>query len=66
MVDADLSRIINSYEIQFFARPIKKKVKSATLKKNPLKNINVMIRLNVTLLAEVECLSRGMSQLRDQ
>ncbi|MCE3215408.1 60S ribosomal protein L4 [Datura stramonium] len=39
MVNADLARIINSDEVQSVVRPIKKDVKRATLKKNPLKNL---------------------------
>ncbi|CAH9091693.1 unnamed protein product [Cuscuta europaea] len=46
MVNADLARIINSDEVQSVVRPIKKEVKRATLKKNPLKNLNVLLRLN--------------------
>ncbi|XLS58710.1 hypothetical protein HN51_008465 [Arachis hypogaea] len=45
-VNADLARIINSDEVQSVVRPIKKEIKRATLKKNPLKNLNVMLRLN--------------------
>ena len=62
MVNADLARIINSDEVQSVVRPIKKEVKRATLKKNPLKNLNVMLRLNpyakaakrMALLAEAQ------------
>lgn len=46
MVNADLARIINSDEVQSVVRPIKKDVKRATLKKNPLKNLNVLLKLN--------------------
>ncbi|XP_058777635.1 large ribosomal subunit protein uL4 [Vicia villosa] len=46
MTNSDLTRIINSDEVQSVVRPIKKEVKRATLKKNPLKNLNVMLRLN--------------------
>ncbi|OWM64579.1 60S ribosomal protein L4 [Punica granatum] len=46
MVNADLARIINSDEVQSVVRPIKKEVKRATLKKNPLKNLYTMLRLN--------------------
>lgn len=45
MVNDDLSRIINSGEVQSVARPIKKEVKKAILKNNPLKNLNVLLRL---------------------
>ncbi|KAF6140700.1 hypothetical protein GIB67_013993 [Kingdonia uniflora] len=62
MVNADLSRIINSDEVQSVVRPIKKDVKRAPLKKNPLKNLNTMLRLNpyaktarrMALLSEAE------------
>ncbi|KAL1819576.1 hypothetical protein ACET3Z_014445 [Daucus carota] len=62
MVNADLARIINSDEIQSVVRPIKKEVKRAKLKKNPLKNLNTMLRLNpyaktarrMSLLAEAQ------------
>ncbi|KAK4799366.1 hypothetical protein SAY86_024731 [Trapa natans] len=46
MVNADLARIINSDEVQSVVKPIKKEQKRATLKKNPLKNLNTMLRLN--------------------
>ncbi|PIA56530.1 hypothetical protein AQUCO_00700700v1 [Aquilegia coerulea] len=46
MVNADLSRLINSDEVQSVVRPIKKDVKRAQLKKNPLKNLNVLLKLN--------------------
>jgi large subunit ribosomal protein L4e len=62
MVNSDLTRIINSDEVQSVVRPVKKDIKRATLKKNPLKNLNVMLRLNpyaktakrMALLAEAE------------
>ncbi|XP_060176570.1 large ribosomal subunit protein uL4z-like [Lycium barbarum] len=63
MVNADLARIINSDEVQSVVRPIKKDVnKRATLKKNPLKNLNVLLKLNpyaktarrMSLLAEAQ------------
>ncbi|XP_057472197.1 60S ribosomal protein L4 [Actinidia eriantha] len=46
MVNADLPRIINSDEVQSVVRPIKKEVKRAPMKKNPLKNLNIMLKLN--------------------
>ena len=46
MVNADLARIINSDEVQSVVKPIKKEVKRAPLKKNPLKNLNAMLKLN--------------------
>ncbi|KNA18419.1 hypothetical protein SOVF_070690 [Spinacia oleracea] len=46
MLNGDLARIINSDEIQSVVRPIKKDYVRAPLKKNPLKNLNVMLKLN--------------------
>ncbi|KAI3910068.1 hypothetical protein MKW92_042022 [Papaver armeniacum] len=46
MVNADLARIINSDEVQSVVRPIKKDSKRAPMKKNPLKNLNTLWRLN--------------------
>ncbi|XP_058098294.1 large ribosomal subunit protein uL4-like [Magnolia sinica] len=62
MVNADLSRIINSDEVQSVVRPIKKDVKRPPLKKNPLTNLNVLLKLNpyaktarrMALLAEAQ------------
>jgi|UniRef100_A0A2N9IWQ7 large subunit ribosomal protein L4e len=62
MVNADLARIINSDEVQSVVKPIKKEVKRATLKKNPLKNLNALLKLNpyaktarrMALLAEAD------------
>ncbi|XP_023539772.1 60S ribosomal protein L4-like [Cucurbita pepo subsp. pepo] len=62
MVNADLSRIINSDEVQSVVNPIKKAVKRPSLKKNPLKNLNAMLKLNpyaktarrMSLLAEAQ------------
>lgn len=46
MIQTDLSRLINSDEIQKAVRPVKPKDKRFSQKKNPLKNLNVMLRLN--------------------
>lgn len=62
MLNADLSRIINSDEVQSVVKPIKKEVKRAPMKKNPLKNLNTFLKLNpyaktarrMALLAEAE------------
>lgn len=62
MVNADLARIINSDEVQSVVKPIKTEVKRAPMKKNPLKNLNVMLKLNpyaktarrMSLLAEAQ------------
>ncbi|KAJ7972456.1 60S ribosomal protein L4 [Quillaja saponaria] len=71
MVNADLARIINSDEIQSVVRPTKKEVKRAPLKKNPLKNLNTMLRLNpyaktarrMALLAEEQRLKAKKEKL---
>ncbi|CAI8601880.1 unnamed protein product [Vicia faba] len=71
MTNSDLTRIINSDEVQSVVRPIKKDLKRATLKKNPLKNLNVMLRLNpyaktakrMALLAEAERLKSKKEKL---
>ncbi|KAI9122053.1 hypothetical protein K1719_006742 [Acacia pycnantha] len=63
MVNSDLARIINSDEVQSLERPIKNEVKWAPLKKNPLKNLNAMLKLNpyaktakrMSLMAEAQC-----------
>ncbi|XP_068636325.1 large ribosomal subunit protein uL4-like [Aristolochia californica] len=62
MLNADLARIINSDEVQSVVRPIKKENKRKVLKKNPLKNLNVLLKLNpyaktarrMALLAEAQ------------
>ncbi|KAH7661411.1 large subunit ribosomal protein L4e protein [Dioscorea alata] len=62
MANADLGRIINSDEVQSVVRPIDKTVKRRSLKKNPLKNLNAMLKLNpyaktarrMALLAEAQ------------
>ncbi|KAF3442083.1 hypothetical protein FNV43_RR15999 [Rhamnella rubrinervis] len=62
MVNADLARIINSDEVQSVVRPIKKDFKRAPMKKNPLKNLNTLLKLNpyaktarrMSLLAEAQ------------
>jgi len=46
MVNPDLTRLLRSEEVQKVLRPAKRKSKRATLKKNPLKNVGVMLRLN--------------------
>jgi len=46
MAMPDLARLINSDEIQKVVRPIKLRSRRAVIKKNPLKNTQVMIRLN--------------------
>ncbi|CAL5420003.1 unnamed protein product [Camellia sinensis] len=71
MVNADLTRIINSDEVQSVVRPIKKEVKRAPMKKNPLKNLNTMLKLNpyaktakrMALLAEAQRLKSTKEKL---
>jgi len=46
MSNSDLTRIINSDEIQSIVRPRNTIIKRARLKKNPLKNLGVKVRLN--------------------
>lgn len=46
MAMPDLARLINSDEIQKVVRPAQPKARRASIKKNPLKNTQVMIRLN--------------------
>lgn len=46
MSNADVGRIINSDEVQSVVRPIRKEAKRAAMKKNPLKNLNTMFKLN--------------------
>merc|ERR1711959_354013 len=46
MSNADLPRVINSSEVQGSARPAKKVQKFQRIRKNPLKNLGVMIKLN--------------------
>merc|ERR1711937_583511 len=46
MSNADLPRVINSSEVQGAARPTKSSAKFHRIKKNPLKNLGVMIKLN--------------------
>lgn len=46
MINTDLSRLINSDEIQRVLRPTRPPSRHQGQKKNPLRNINVMLRLN--------------------
>jgi large subunit ribosomal protein L4e len=50
MGNADLARLINSDEIQSVVRPAKVETKRLPRKKNPLKNLGAMIRLNPYVL----------------
>jgi hypothetical protein len=51
MLNSDLTRIINSDEIQSKVRPAIKGVRRYTLKRNPLKNLGAMVKLNPYALA---------------
>jgi len=46
MTMPDVSRLINSDAIQSIVRPAKPKSRRAPIKKNPLRNINVLFRMN--------------------
>jgi len=46
MTNADLARLINSDEVQAAVKPAKEAPKKLGLKRNPLKNRNVMAKLN--------------------
>jgi hypothetical protein len=46
MGNPDLARIINSDEIQSVVRPKKVEIKRRALKKNPLKNLGALLKLN--------------------
>ncbi|TKC46244.1 hypothetical protein EI555_017789 [Monodon monoceros] len=46
MLNTDLSRILKSPEIQRALRAPRKKIHCRVLKKNPLKNLRIMLKLN--------------------
>jgi large subunit ribosomal protein L4e len=46
MLNADVARLINSDEVQAVVRPAKFGGRRAQLKKNPLKNLGVLLKLN--------------------
>merc|ERR1719375_1263275 len=50
MTNSDVARIINSEEVQAAVRPAQEAPKKGSQKKNPLKNRNVMARLNPGVL----------------
>jgi large subunit ribosomal protein L4e len=52
LTNSDINRIINSDEVQTALRPIKKATKYTTRKKNPLKNLGAMVKLNPYALAQ--------------
>jgi large subunit ribosomal protein L4e len=51
MSNSDLTRLINSDEIQSTLRPTNKKITRARHKKNPLKNLGVKVHLNPNALS---------------
>jgi large subunit ribosomal protein L4e len=46
MANADVARIINSDEVQTVVRPVKAGSTRTTQKKNPMRNLNALVRLN--------------------
>ena len=46
MTNSDLTRLINSDEIQSIVRPPKHPKRGRPLKKNPLKNLGALLKLN--------------------
>lgn len=46
MANADVARLINSDEIQSVVRPAKEPARRLNVRKNPLRNVNIMLRLN--------------------
>jgi len=46
MTMPDVARLINSDAIQSIVRPAQPKARRAPIKKNPLRNINVLLRMN--------------------
>jgi len=52
MTNADLARIINSDEIQSAIRPVNKTPLFITRKKNPLRNLGAMVKLNPYALTQ--------------
>lgn len=46
MANADIARIINSDEVQSAVRPAKEALHRTNVRKNPLRNVNIMLRLN--------------------
>lgn len=46
VTNADIGRIINSSEVQSVVRPVQRQKRIWTLKKNPLKNLGALVKLN--------------------
>ena len=51
MLNSDVTRLINSDEVQSKVRPAIKTIRRSSLKKNPLKNLGAMVKLNPYALA---------------
>jgi large subunit ribosomal protein L4e len=64
--NSDISRIINSDEIQSIVRPARKNVRRPALKKNPLKNLGVMLKLNpyMKVVKRTELLAQEKSKAK--
>merc|ERR1719265_3070504 len=59
MENADVARIINSEEVQSVLRPKLEKPRKYAIKKNPLKNAQVMARLNPGVLQKRDARKRA-------
>jgi len=74
MMNADLARIINSDEVQAVVKPINKEVKRKKLKRNPLKNVDTLLKLNpyaatarrMALLAEAQRVKAKKDKLQQK
>merc|ERR1719321_2379251 len=62
MTNSDVARIINSDEVQSAVRPALEAPKRSTQKKNPLKNRNVMARLNPGVVHKKAMRARAVQQ----
>ena len=64
MANADVARLINSDEIQSVIRPAKEAPARMNVRKNPLRNVNIMLRLNpyakVMKRAEINLQARNL------
>lgn len=66
IANADVTRIINSEEIQKVVRPIKEQAPFTMRKKNALKNLGVMVKLNPYALAAKRAEVRAQSQKKSR
>merc|ERR1719240_2144076 len=66
MTNADVARIINSDEVQAACRPAMEPPKKGTQKKNPLKNKNVMARLNPGVIHKRQLRTQAQKEGTDQ